>query len=87
MRKGARWYSLETAAMTTYTGSTLIQFTSATIGKIGKLLELDTDGIWCLLPAGFPEKVQVQMKNGKNISIDWIMAVCNEGVYQKWGNP
>ncbi len=29
------------------------------IEAIGKPLELDTDGIWCCLPASFPENFKV----------------------------
>lgn len=55
MRRGARWYSMEMAAMVTYLGSNII-FDSRNFieGRIGKPLELDTDGIWMLLPHGFP---------------------------------
>jgi DNA polymerase epsilon subunit 1 len=55
MRKGARWYSMEMAAMVTYLGSNIISDSKNFIeGRIGKPLELDTDGIWMLLPQGFP---------------------------------
>jgi DNA polymerase epsilon subunit 1 len=30
--------------------------------KIGKPLELDTDGIWTLLPKGFPEYFTIKSK-------------------------
>ena len=32
---------------------------------VGKPLELDTDGIWCLLPQGFPEHVTIKWKNSE----------------------
>ena len=55
MRKGARWYSMETAAMVTFIGSNIISDSKNFIeARIGKPLELDTDGIWLLLPEGFP---------------------------------
>jgi DNA polymerase epsilon subunit 1 len=55
MRKGARWYSMETAAMVTHIGSNIISDCKNFIeARIGKPLELDTDGIWLLLPQGFP---------------------------------
>lgn len=31
--------------------------------QLGRPLELDTDGIWCALPASFPEVFK--LKNGK----------------------
>lgn len=50
MRKGARWYSMEMAAMVTHIGASIISDAKAFIDKVGTALELDTDGIWCLLP-------------------------------------
>ncbi|MCH87183.1 DNA polymerase epsilon catalytic subunit A-like, partial [Trifolium medium] len=55
MRKGARWYSMEMAGVVTYTGAKIIQNARLLVEKIGKPLELDTDGIWCALPGSFPE--------------------------------
>ncbi|GAB2214864.1 hypothetical protein Drorol1_Dr00019229 [Drosera rotundifolia] len=55
MRKGARWYSMEMAGVVTYTGAKIIQNARLLIEKIGRPLELDTDGIWCALPGSFPE--------------------------------
>ncbi|KAJ0887133.1 putative DNA-directed DNA polymerase [Helianthus annuus] len=55
MRKGARWYSMEMAGVVTYTGAKIIQNAHSLIKKIGRPLELDTDGIWCALPGSFPE--------------------------------
>lgn len=43
------------AAMVTHMGSSIIWNAYEHINKLGKPLELDTDGIWCLLPKGFPE--------------------------------
>ncbi|KHN21126.1 DNA polymerase epsilon catalytic subunit A [Glycine soja] len=45
MRKGARWYSMEMAGVVTYTGAKIIQNARLLVEKIGKPLELDTDGI------------------------------------------
>jgi DNA polymerase epsilon subunit 1 len=50
MKRGARWYSMHMAAMVTYTGAKIIQESRKMCDKIGKPLELDTDGIWTLLP-------------------------------------
>ncbi len=55
MRRGARWYSMEMAAMVTHTGGSIIMDSRALFDQIGIPLELDTDGIWTLLPKGFPE--------------------------------
>ena len=46
---------MEMAAMVTYLGSNIISDSKKYIeARIGKPLELDTDGIWMLLPQGFP---------------------------------
>jgi DNA polymerase epsilon subunit 1 len=50
MRKGARWYSMEMAAMVTHTGANIISITRDLLLGVGKPLELDTDGVWTLLP-------------------------------------
>lgn len=55
MRRGARWYSMEMAGIVCHTGSAIITRAKELIEKIGRPLELDTDGIWCILPATFPE--------------------------------
>ena len=69
MRKGARWYSMEMAAMVTDIGSRIISDAKDLIDRIGKPLELDTDGIWCLLPKGFPESSSFITKDRKEIKI------------------
>lgn len=49
MRKGARWHSMEMAGIVTHTGANIIKDARIIIEKLGRALELDTDGIWCLL--------------------------------------
>jgi len=46
MRRGARWFSMEMAGIVTYTGAGIIKQARVLVEKIGKTLELDTDGIW-----------------------------------------
>ncbi|CAN0916710.1 DNA polymerase epsilon catalytic subunit A [Linum grandiflorum] len=65
MRKGARWYSMEMAGAVTYTGAKIIQNARLLVEKIGKPLELDTDGIWCCLPGSFPENFTFKTKDDK----------------------
>ncbi|KAI0300525.1 DUF1744-domain-containing protein [Multifurca ochricompacta] len=67
MRKGARWHSMEMAGVTCLTGATIIQMARQLVEQIGRPLELDTDGIWCMLPCVFPENFKFQLKNGKSI--------------------
>jgi len=49
-------------------------------------LELDTDGIWTLLPKTFPESFSFSMKNGKKINFDFPCTMCNNLIYEKYGN-
>lgn len=46
---------MEMAGIVCYTGANIIKEARELVEKIGRPLELDTDGIWCLLPASFPE--------------------------------
>ncbi|EZG43301.1 DNA polymerase [Gregarina niphandrodes] len=62
MRKGARWYSLEMAAIVTHTGATIIQMARDICAGIGIPLELDTDGVWTLLPKGFPDTFEIEVQ-------------------------
>jgi DNA polymerase epsilon subunit 1 len=54
--------------------------------KIGKPLELDTDGIWTLLPEGFPENFEIQMKNKKNLNLSFPCSLMNWLIYDKFKN-
>lgn len=86
MRKGARWYSMEMAAMVTHIGANIISHAKKFVDMVGKPLELDTDGIWCLLPKGFPEAIPVQFKNGKRDKIIYPCTVLNALIYELYCN-
>ena len=87
MRKGARWYSMEMAAMVTHLGSNIISDSCNYVeGRIGKPLELDTDGIWMLLPKGFPEDVKVKFKSGRSIKLSYPCHILNYLIYDKYSN-
>jgi len=58
MRRGARWYSMPMAAVVTRTGAMLITQARELVERVGRPLELDTDGIWCILPSSFPGKTK-----------------------------
>ncbi|KAF5727520.1 DNA polymerase epsilon catalytic subunit A [Tripterygium wilfordii] len=81
MRKGARWYSMEMAGVVTYTGAKIIQNARLLVEKIGKPLELDTDGIWCALPGSFPENFTFKSKDGKKkLTISYPCVMLNVDV-------
>lgn len=83
MRKGARWYSMEMAGVVTYTGAKIIQNARLLVEKIGKPLELDTDGIWCALPGSFPENFSFKTKDSKRkLTISYPCVMLNVDVAQ-----
>ncbi|KAH9623648.1 hypothetical protein KSS87_011324 [Heliosperma pusillum] len=81
MRKGARWYSMEMAGVVTYTGAKIIQNARLLVEKIGRPLELDTDGIWCALPGSFPENFTFKTKDSKRkLTISYPCVMLNVDV-------
>jgi len=77
MRKGARWYSMEMAGVVTYTGAKIIQNARLLVEKIGRPLELDTDGIWCVLPGSFPENFTFKTKFSPRHNFDYSLSIYN----------
>jgi DNA polymerase epsilon subunit 1 len=86
MRKGARWHSMEMAGITCLTGATIIQMARALVEQIGRPLELDTDGIWCMLPGVFPENFKFKLDNGKSIAFSYPCTMLNHLVYAQFTN-
>ncbi|CAK9115054.1 DNA polymerase epsilon catalytic subunit A (DNA polymerase II subunit A) [Durusdinium trenchii] len=86
MRKGARWHSMKMAGIVTYTGANLIREAREFCEQVGLPLELDTDGIWCLLPKSFPDTFKIKMKGGKEIKMPYPNCVLNFRVHQKYTN-
>ncbi|KAK6443723.1 DNA polymerase epsilon catalytic subunit [Oleoguttula sp. CCFEE 5521] len=86
MRKGSRWYSMEMAGVTCLTGAHIIQMARQLVERIGRPLELDTDGIWCMLPATFPENFEFKLKNGKKLTISYPCVMLNHLVHAKFTN-
>jgi len=86
MRKGARWHSLQMAGITTYTGSNLIREAREFVEMVGLPIELDTDGIWCMLPKKFPDTFKFMLKDGKNIKFAYSNSVLNWRVHDKYTN-
>lgn len=86
MRKGARWYSMEMAGITCLTGATIIQMAKELVDRIGRPLELDTDGIWCMLPGTFPENFTFKCRNGKKLGVSYPCTMLNYLVHQRFTN-
>ncbi|KAL5628387.1 hypothetical protein BROUX41_003135 [Berkeleyomyces rouxiae] len=86
MRKGSRWHSMEMAGVTCLTGATIIQLAKDLVDRLGRPLELDTDGIWCMLPATFPENFSFKLNNGKKVAISYPCVMLNHLVHAKFTN-
>ncbi|XP_053674267.1 DNA polymerase epsilon catalytic subunit 1 [Anopheles nili] len=88
MRKGARWHSMPMAGIVCLTGSNIITKAREIIERVGRPLELDTDGIWCILPASFPQEFTIQTNNQKKktINVSYPNAVLNTMVKDHFTN-
>ena len=86
MRKGARWHSMEMAGVVTYTGSHLITQARELVEQVGRPLELDTDGIWCILPASFPQDFKLLTATGGKIPIQYPCVMLNADVHDNYTN-
>lgn len=56
---------MEMGGIVCYTGAHIIMRAREIIEQVGRPLELDTDGIWCVLPASFPDNVVVHTTHPK----------------------
>ncbi|KAF9586291.1 DNA polymerase epsilon catalytic subunit [Lunasporangiospora selenospora] len=86
MRKGARWYSMEMAGIVCLTGARIIQLARRLVEQMGRPLELDTDGIWCILPKTFPENFLFKLKGEKKFPISYPCTMLNHLVHDKFTN-
>ncbi|XP_065339696.1 DNA polymerase epsilon catalytic subunit 1 [Cloeon dipterum] len=88
MRRGARWYSMEMAGIVCHTGANIIRQAREIIEQVGRPLELDTDGIWCVLPASFPENFEIRTSNPKKskVVVSYPNAVLNLMVRENYTN-
>lgn len=86
MRKGARWYSMEMAGIVCETGAAIIRLARRLVEQVGRPLELDTDGIWCMLPATFPENFTFELESGKKHSFAYPCVMLNHLVHDQFTN-
>jgi DNA polymerase epsilon subunit 1 len=54
--------------------------------QVGRPLELDTDGIWCILPKSFPSDFTFKLIDGGNISISYPCVMLNADVHERYTN-
>ena len=86
MRKGARWRSIEMAGIVTKTGADLITQARILVEQIGRPLELDTDGIWCILPRTFPDVYNFKCSTGKSFKLEYPCVMLNADVHEHFTN-
>ncbi|CAG8450499.1 4116_t:CDS:10 [Ambispora leptoticha] len=86
MRKGSRWYSMEMAGVVCLTGAKIIQMAKQWVETIGRPLELDTDGIWCMLPSTFPQQITFTLTSNKSITLSYPCVVLNYLVRRDFTN-
>ena len=79
MRKGSRWHSMEMAGIVCYTGANIIRNAREIVERIGRPLELDTDGIWCIMPGSFPENFTftTNHEKKKKVTVSYPGAILN----------
>ncbi|ETV91373.1 hypothetical protein, variant 2 [Aphanomyces invadans] len=86
MRRGARWHSMEMAGIVTNTGSQIIKQARQLVEQLGRPLELDTDGIWAMLPGSFPDKFKFTLKDGSTRSLEYPCVMLNAAVQENFTN-
>ena len=86
MRKGARWRSMEMAGIVTKTGADLITQARILVEQIGRPLELDTDGIWCILPKSFPDVYNFTAEDGSSFKLEYPCIMLNADVHDNFTN-
>ena len=86
MRKGARWRSMEMAGIVTKTGADMIIQARNLVEQIGRPLELDTDGIWCILPTSFPDNFYFKKKDGSTLKLEYPCIMLNADVHDHFTN-
>jgi DNA polymerase epsilon subunit 1 len=77
---------MEMAGIVTYTGAQLIKQARELVEQVGRPLELDTDGIWCILPASFPKDFKFKLKSSGSVSIGYPCAMLNADVHERYTN-
>lgn len=93
MRRGARWFSMEMAGIVTNTGAHIIKQANTLLHRVGRPLELDTDGVWSLLPATFPENYRFKYRAGtasynksSGLTVSYPCVVLNKAVLDEFTN-
>ena len=67
----------------------IIKDATTLVKQLGRPLELDTDGIWCILPCTFPENFTVKTSDPKKpkVNVSFPCSMLNVSVHEKYTNP
>jgi DNA polymerase epsilon subunit 1 len=77
---------MEMAGIVTNTGSQLITQARELVEQVGRPLELDTDGIWAILPSSFPQDFKFKTAKGEKVSIGYPCVMLNADVHERYTN-
>jgi DNA polymerase epsilon subunit 1 len=77
---------MEMAGIVTNTGSEIIKMTREIVDDIGISLELDTDGIWCMIPSSFPENFKIETEDGNSYPFSFPRILLNSKVSKNFTN-
>jgi DNA polymerase epsilon subunit 1 len=66
--------------------TTIIQMARSLVEQFGRPLELDTDGIRCMLPGIFPENFRFKLSSGKSIAFSHPCTALNHLVHDRFTN-
>eukprot|EP00917_Polyrhabdina_sp_WS-2016_P013570 GHVP01029742.1.p1 GENE.GHVP01029742.1~~GHVP01029742.1.p1 ORF type:complete len:1499 (+),score=286.83 GHVP01029742.1:49-4497(+) len=86
MRQGARWHSIEMAGIVCKIGTEIIKTSKVFLEKIGRPIELDTDGIWSMIPTNFPSKINFTLQSGEKFSFSYVLELLNYRVQNEFKN-
>ena len=56
------------------------------VEQVGRPLELDTDGIWAILPSSFPQDFKFETRKGAKIKLSYPCAMLNADVHERYTN-
>jgi DNA polymerase epsilon subunit 1 len=74
------------AGIVTKTGADLITQARKLVEQIGRPLELDTDGIWCILPHSFPDVYNFKTVDGGKLRLEYPCVMLNADVHDHFTN-
>ena len=86
MRNRSRLRSMDMAGTITKTSSDIITQARILVEQIGRPLELDTDGIWCILPHHFSDIYNFDVDDGSQNKFEYSEIMLNADVYKNFSD-